>query len=282
MNLSKAIPKIEFPSNNEPVRFPVGEPLVHLNDFFDCDSNYNHWCPGGGAPLPGSSPIIVARKSVFLRLVDAQGLLPHGFKFKVFDAYRTVAVQQALWNHCRKKKRAENPGASEEEIDRLTAFCVSFPSYNILEPSLHNTGGAVDLTITDRDGKELDMGCGFDDFSCRAWTNYFEPDCEGGERNDEVMRNRRLLYNVMTAAGFTNLPSEWWHYDYGDDKWAQLTGCRPIYSGVLDAGIEGTEPYDGASEVRSCESAQRAVLNEPDALEKCRALSARLLFELER
>lgn len=281
MNLGKAIPKIEFPSDKEPVRFPVSEPLVHLNDFFDCDSKYNHWCPGGGAPLPGSSPIIVARKSVFLRLVDAQGLLPHGFKFKVFDAYRTVAVQQALWNHYRKEKRAENPGASEEEIDRLSALCVSFPSYNILEPSPHNTGGAVDLTITDRDGKELDMGCGFDDFSCRAWTNHFEPDCEGGERNDEVMRNRRLLYNVMTAAGFTNLPSKWWHYDYGDDKWAQLTGCGPIYSGVLDAGIEGTEPYDGASEVRSCESAQRAVLNGPDALEKCRVLSARLLLELE-
>ena len=48
-----------------------------------------------------------------------------------------------------------------------------------------------------------------------------------------------MLYNVMTAAGFTNLPSEWWHYDYGDNMWAQLTGGKPFYAGILDADVRG-------------------------------------------
>ena len=52
-------------------------------------------------------------------------------------------------------------------------------------------------------------------------------------------KNRRMLYNVMTAAGFTNLPSEWWHYDYGDNMWAQLTGGKAIYAGILDADVRG-------------------------------------------
>ena len=48
-----------------------------------------------------------------------------------------------------------------------------------------------------------------------------------------------MLYNVMTAAGFANLPSEWWHYDYGDNMWAQLTGGKAIYAGILDADVRG-------------------------------------------
>lgn len=60
------------------------------------------------------------------------------------------------------------------------------------------------------------MGTLFDDFTNRAWSNHFESyeDCE------DVKKNRRILYNVMIMAGFTNLPSEWWHYDYGDKFWA--------------------------------------------------------------
>jgi D-alanyl-D-alanine dipeptidase len=35
-----------------------------------------------------------------------------------------------------------------------------------------------------------------------------------------MLYNRRLLHNTMTDAGFVNLPSEWWHFDYGDQLWA--------------------------------------------------------------
>ena len=56
-------------------------------------------------------------------------------------------------------------------------------------------------------------------FSDKVWINHFEE----YEKDIVVRDNRRLLYNVMTEAGFTNLPSEWWHYDYGDKFWAHFT-----------------------------------------------------------
>lgn len=238
MDLNRPIPIIKFPENKMTVTKPLNEVLVCLNDCFDCDSKYNHWIEDNGNPLPGSSPHIAARKTVVDKLVKAEQLLPDGFHFKIYDAYRPIAVQQALWDYFRNKKRKENPNKTEEEIDKITAFCVSFPSYNVLEPSLHNTGGAVDLTITDKTGNELDMGCQFDDFTDKAWTSYYEPNCHNNKDSEIIRSNRRMLYNVMTEVGFTNLPSEWWHYDYGDDKWAQLNHTVPLYSGILDAKLQ--------------------------------------------
>ena len=257
MNASEPIPTIPFPSNKIPVSKPSDEPLVYLNKDFICDSKYNHWIEEDGKPLPGSSPMIMARKTVAEMLKQAETLLPKGYRFKIFDAYRPIIVQQALWDHFRAIKAKEHPDMTNAEIDKITSFCVSYPSYNILEPSLHNTGGAVDLTIIDSDGNELDMGCGFDDFTDKAWTNHFEPAYADYEQNEIVMSNRRLLYNVMISVGFTNLPSEWWHYDYGDDKWAQITHSEPIYEGILDTNVRNSIPYHHFDQIRKLDAFQR-------------------------
>ena len=59
--------------------------------------------------------------------------------------------------------------------------------------------------------------------------------------DEEARTNRRLLYWVMTEAGFANNPTEWWHYSWGDQLWARLMG-RPhahygacIPHGLVDA-----------------------------------------------
>lgn len=231
----KPIPKREFLSDKLPVTDPSDEPLVYMNDRFLCDSKYYRWSETGGKALPGSSPYIMCRKTVFDMLERAEALLPEGYRFLIYDAYRPITVQQSLWDYYRDRIRREHPDESEEEIDRLTMFCVSLPSYDIMLPSLHNTGGAVDLTIVGPDGKELDMGCEFDEFTKRAWTDYYETDKSGENANIEARDNRRMLYNVMTEAGFTNFPSEWWHFDYGDEKWGLYTENKPIYSGILNA-----------------------------------------------
>ena len=106
---------------------------------------------------------------------------------------------------------------------------VSEPVKDIKIPPVHTTGGAVDLTIVDDKGNELDMGGGFDELSDRSKTSYYE-----GSEETEIINNRRLLYNAMTSAGFTNLPSEWWHYDYGDRFWAYYTKHPAIYEGVFE------------------------------------------------
>ena len=132
VDYSKPIPKVEFLSNKLPVPDPSDEPMVYMDDRFIMNSWYNKWPEQNGDPLPGSSPSIMCRKTVFEMVEKAEALLPEGYKFSIYDAYRPAAVQQALWDYFRAQKVRENPDADDAEIDRLTLFCVSFPSYNIL------------------------------------------------------------------------------------------------------------------------------------------------------
>ena len=115
----------------------------------------------------------------------------------------------------------------------MIAAFVSVPRKDSDYPPVHTTGGAVDLTILDAQGRFLDMGSGFDEISERSNTVYFEEHPE--ETNAQaICENRRLLYNAMMKAGFTNLPSEWWHYDFGDRFWAYYTGKPAMYRGVFE------------------------------------------------
>jgi D-alanyl-D-alanine dipeptidase len=46
--------------------------------------------------------------------------------------------------------------------------------------------------------------------------------------------NRRLLFQAMTRAGFTNYPGEWWHFDYGNQRWANVSGSDTAVYGAAD------------------------------------------------
>ena len=106
-----------------------------------------------------------------------------GYKIKIFDAYRPRAVQEALWAH--------SPD----------------PSY-ITPPekgSPHTRGVAIDLTLVDPKGQELDMGTGFDDLSLLAHHG-------ASSISPEVAANRYLLMGIMMTAGWDYFRNEWWHY----------------------------------------------------------------------
>lgn len=228
--LNTPIPKIEFPSIDIYHIANLDEPLVSLQEAgFLCDSQYYQ------QGLKGSLSDCYARKSVVGMLKVAESYLPDGLKFKIYDAYRPIQVQQSLWDSFRAKQIEEHPNASEEEIDRFTGFFVSKPSYDETKPSLHNTGGAVDLTLVTNNGYALNMGTLFDDFSNRAWTNHFEEH----EHCLEAQENRRILYNAMIKAGFTNLPSEWWHYDFGTKFWGYFKHRDALYHGILKSDFPG-------------------------------------------
>ncbi|HEU4496854.1 MAG TPA: M15 family metallopeptidase [Flavobacterium sp.] len=107
-----------------------------------------------------------------------------GYKIKIYDCYRPLEVQKKMW-----------------EI-------VSDPAY-VADPSkgsIHNRGGAVDITLTDYSGNELDMGTKFDHFGPEASHDY-------KQLPEDVMANRRLLKSVMIKNGFKSFASEWWHYN---------------------------------------------------------------------
>ncbi len=177
--------------------------------------------------IPGAISECYMRQEVLTRLYEAATLLPKGYSFKIFDAWRPYAVQKFLFDK-QVKKIVENQEKNTEEATNLACRYVSKPSLNVKTPFVHATGGAIDLTIVDENHQELNMGTGFDAFSGLAATDSFEQ-----SDNEDVKRNRRLLYNVMIAVGFVNYPSEWWHYDFGDAFWASNNNLKnTIYGGI--------------------------------------------------
>lgn len=112
-----------------------------------------------------------------------------GYRIRIFDCYRPLDVQKKMW------------------------AIVSNPLY-VADPakgSIHNRGGAVDITLVDADGNMLEMGTDFDHFGPESAVTY-----KGIPR--QAQKNRKLLSRVMARHGFEVLPSEWWHFNYKNTK----------------------------------------------------------------
>ncbi|UFH46008.1 M15 family metallopeptidase [Flavobacterium galactosidilyticum] len=127
----------------------------------------------------------------FLRLKTVNALveankkfIKKGYRIKLFDCYRPLDIQKRMW-----------------EI-------VSNPEYvaNPAKGSIHNRGGAVDITLVDSSGKELEMGTTFDFFGKEASHNYTN-------LSVRIINNRKFLKSVMIESGFNSFDSEWWHYN---------------------------------------------------------------------
>lgn len=167
------------------------------------------------------------REEVGELLLKALRLLPIGYGLKIYDAWRPFEVQETLY----KQLSFEN-----EDRNKDNKF-VSIPSRNPFKPFPHSTGGAIDLTIT-KDNNEIYMGTKFDEFSEISNTNYYEKMHELKKNEYEALHNRRFLYYIMTQVGFTNLPSEWWHFDYGNMFWSYYKKQNAIYEGVFELSYE--------------------------------------------
>ncbi len=107
-----------------------------------------------------------------------------GYTLKVFDGYRPAAAQAIFWE------------------------TLSDPQY-VADPSQgsnHSRGAAVDVTLLDEKGNELDMGTGFDSMEDASHHDY-------ADLPAQVQRHRLLLLGIMLHAGFKGIKSEWWHYE---------------------------------------------------------------------
>lgn len=177
------------------------------------------------------------RKEVYERLLKAQELLPEGYSIRVWDAWRPFKLQEELYYVYRKQiiEEFNLQGLSTEEQNREISNFVALPNPEPQRVPTHTTGGALDVTLIDTEGMELNMGTAFDSFSPRAFADYFEK-IEVAEHSEEaeIRKNRRMLCDAMRGAGFTGISSEWWHFDYGDRLWTQHTGQPVKYGGVFE------------------------------------------------
>lgn len=188
------------------------------------------------AGIPGALPECHAREEVQKRLWAAQALLPPFLRLVILDAWRGVQVQTELYARCRAALARAHPGADAATLDELTGRFVALPSVEPGRPSPHVTGGAVDLALATVAGAPLWFGAAFDFPGPVSATRHFEELLEAGQPLDdqdrEALANRRLLHHVMTRAGFVNYHAEWWHFEYGTQRWALLEGRNEAVFGV--------------------------------------------------
>ncbi len=199
---------------------PVDEPLVEVAAIGAAvrdDPRYH------AIGLPGARRANRVRQGVAERLERVALSLPDGVTLIVWDGWRAFATQRALYDGWAAELRAAHPDWSVDDIARETARYVSVPSIDPACPAPHVTGGAVDLTLGDGDGRPLDLGTPFDAFVPEAGALALEG--TPGTARD----HRRLLFWAMADAGFTAYVEEWWHFDFGDQFWGAITGQAARY-----------------------------------------------------
>lgn len=225
--LTLAIPKKETPDTSSLRYDPIDEPFVDVGEYSNgrilVDMQYYR------QGLYGAINKAYLRLTVAKKLISVAENLPNGYKIKIYDAWRPFEVQKELFDAYLAKISSlpENLGKSSEELMDMARRYVSLPDRQKRFSYVHSSGGAVDITLTNENGVELDMGCGFDDFSPLADTDAFE-----GKADSLACQNRRILYNLMIEVGFTNYSPEWWHYDFGDIFWGAAAGEAVRYPSV--------------------------------------------------
>lgn len=202
----------------------------------------NHYAHDRNPPyfriIDGAIDAVLIREGVGRRLADVdRRLAAEGLRLHLFDAWRPRAVQayfHDVWTP--RELRRRMPEASAEEIAARVATYWSAPTDDPARPAPHATGAAVDLTLAWEDGAPLYMGSLFDEVSALAAPDHFEALDEAAPSfsAEEARANRRLLFWVMTQAGFVCHPDEWWHYSYGDQLWARLTGAPAALYGLVE------------------------------------------------
>lgn len=217
------------------------EPLVDLHDIGIAGENYyySHRNPPYWRRIEGATPALAVRRSVAekLKRVDAR-LDAATLELYVFDAWRPRAVQEYFhdrWMPAElRRRRPELSGeALMREVERYWAAPTSEPS----SPAPHATGGAVDLTVRWIGAEQLWMGSLFDDATELSHRDRFEV-VSGASlsfSDEEARANRRLLHWAMIEEGFAGHPDEWWHFSWGDQLWAKLTGAPAALYGEAQA-----------------------------------------------
>ncbi|MFG2983848.1 M15 family metallopeptidase [Streptomyces sp. NPDC048258] len=176
------------------------------------------------------------REGVLQRLLHAQELLPGGLRLLFVEGYRPPALQRRYFEEYLGGLRAERPGLPEAELYAMASRYVSPP-----EIAPHSAGAAVDLTLADGYGKELDLGTRVNaDPEESAGACY----THATDIGPAARAHREILGAALTAAGLVNYPTEWWHWSYGDRYWALTTGSPAALYGPASPPPLSRRPAD--------------------------------------
>ncbi len=155
------------------------DPTIQIDLIYASDQNFL------GKAVYSVCHKAILRRDAAERLVKAhQSLQAEGYGIKVLDAYRPLSVQRAMWEVLPDSRYVANPETG----------------------SRHNRGCAVDVTLVDSTGQEVEMPTPIDAFCETAASDYME-------LPEHILENRSRLQHAMKEAGFTTIQTEWWHFD---------------------------------------------------------------------
>lgn len=152
----------------------------------------------------------------FLHRLAADGLaraaaelaaLAPGHSLLVLDALRPHRVQVELWEFL------DGTGLRQYVADPARG-------------SIHSFGMALDVTLVDAEGNELDMGSGFDEMDELSHPRLEAEHLASGALTPAQVAHRELLRRVMTVGGFNGIDNEWWHFDMLDRSHVRQTFVR--------------------------------------------------------
>ncbi len=187
---------------------PVEEPLVRVNH--PRVEVVSFYALGGWANAISDCWL---RAEVAQRLYRAVESLPEPFGLVVYDGWCPRGLQAELYY------------TAIADPDLPPEFMAE-PSQDKEQPAPHESGGAVDLTLS-VGGVSIAPGTDFDDTTERAFAASIE-DEPGPDRDI-----RRLLYWTMRRAGFVVFAGEWWHFEYGTRRWSGIVGQPSIYGPTM-------------------------------------------------
>ena len=193
-----------------------------------------------GAPYNEATPWML-RESVLASLISAQKQLSSikpGWKIKLADAYRPLSVCKFMFDLAMQKEAMamglDFQNLSKEETQMLEEKVLYFwawPNDNPLTPPPHSTGAAIDCTLADEAGSEIDMGSRVDDTNEKALPNFFLNATDAASKHYHSMR--QLLKTVLETNGFTQHPNEWWHFSKGDQLAVWVKNQIALQNGTI-------------------------------------------------
>lgn len=200
----------------EVIAIPISdnhEPMIDLTE--QKDITY-----GPSPEIPNNTDYTKMRETVYKKLIKAQSLLPKGLHFCLYEGYRSLSLQKALFDERFAKVKKQHPGWSPEQLFNETTKLVS-PVINLDgSPNIppHSTGGAIDVYLLNDKGEAINMG-----IHPKDWMSDTTGELSltaSTKISKEAQKNRLIMNHVLEAVGFVNYPTEYWHWSYGDRYWA--------------------------------------------------------------
>ena len=107
-----------------------------------------------------------------------------GYRIKIFDGYRPLSSLKKLYDSVENKYFLGNPFT--------------------LKSSNHCRGSAVDITLIDKNGLEIEMPSPVYEFNKNAYRN--------SEMTTKIRSNLNYMTEIMRKCGFKTINCKWWHF----------------------------------------------------------------------